>query len=361
MSSACGRDKKSPPRPAPEDAPGVTIVRPVCGIENHIEATLLSGFRLTYPRYEVLFCVASGHDPIIPLVHRLMAAHPRVSARLLIGDDRISINPKLNNIAKGWESASYDWVIMADSNVLMPADYIECLLAHWGPGTGIVSSPPIGSAPDGIWAELECGYLNTYQGRWQLAADAFGLGFAHGKTMLWRRDILEAAGGIRALAAKPAEDAAGTQLMRARGLRARLVPRPFPQPLGRRHFIEVWRRQLRWARLRRVSFGLYFYPEIFSGGFPPLCTAGALVAAGALPATPVLLFAALWYGAEAALAAAMDWPLSLRSIPLWIARDIMLPGLFLAALCGGGFAWRGNEMNVARAQLATPDLQLAEE
>jgi ceramide glucosyltransferase len=356
------RARFAPPLPAlPANPAGVTILRPVCGIENHIEATLGSAFRQTYPRYEILFCVASARDPIIPLVRRLMAAHSEVPTKVLVGDDRISINPKLNNLVKGWEAASHDWIVMADSNVLMPPDYIERLLAHWGPRTGVVSSPPVGAAPDGVWAELECGFLNTYQARWQLAADAFGLGFAHGKTMLWRRDILEAAGGIRMLAAKPAEDAAGTQLIRDRGLKARLVPRPFPQPLGKRRFIEVWRRQLRWARLRRVSFGLYFYPEIFSGGFLPMCAAGALVAVGAIPLTLALLFALLWYGAEALLAAALGWPLSARSLVLWIGRDLMLPWLWLAAMSGGGFAWRGNEMNVRRPHRAAGKLQLAEE
>ena len=30
-------------------APGVSVVRPVCGIDNHIEETLRSTFRLDYP------------------------------------------------------------------------------------------------------------------------------------------------------------------------------------------------------------------------------------------------------------------------------------------------------------------------
>jgi ceramide glucosyltransferase len=73
------------------------------------------------------------------------------------------------------------------------------------------------------------------------------------------------------------------------------------------------------------------------------------------------MLAALWYGAEASLAAALDWPLSLRSPLLWVARDLMLPWLWLSALCGDGFAWRGNEMNVRRARGAAGELQLAEE
>ena len=42
---------------------------------------------------------------------------------------------------------------------------------------------------------------------------------------------------------------------------------------------EVWNRQLRWARLRRASFLLYFLPEILSGGVLPMI-AVAIVANG---------------------------------------------------------------------------------
>ncbi len=58
----------------------------------------------------------------------------------------------------------------------------------------------------GFWGELECAFLDTYQARWQLAADQLGNGFAQGKTLFWRRDILDAAGGPAALGAEMAED-----------------------------------------------------------------------------------------------------------------------------------------------------------
>jgi ceramide glucosyltransferase len=96
----------------------------------------------------------------------------------------VSNNPKLNNVLKGWRAASHDWIVLADSNVLMPRDYIERLFASWRADTGLVASPPIGSHPEGVWAELECAFLNTYQARWQYIADAFGFGFAHGAPTL---------------------------------------------------------------------------------------------------------------------------------------------------------------------------------
>ena len=220
---ACRPAKMRPP----ETAPGVTIVQPLCGVESFSRDTLRSIFALDYRDYEIIFCLASGDDPIAPLVRGVIAANPHRPARLLMGDDRISANPKLNNVVKGWKAARNEWIIIADSNVLMPSDYIQRLLARWQPETGIVCAPPIGSRAETFAAVIECGFLNTYEARWQYAGESFGFGFAQGKTMLWRRDILEAGGGIEALGAEIAEDAAATKLIHAQGLSAHLVDRPF--------------------------------------------------------------------------------------------------------------------------------------
>ncbi len=150
------------PASAFDQGPPVTIIRPVCGVDPTDELTLRSTFGLTHPHIEVLFCCASPDEPAVALVRRLIAEHPGVRARLLIGDEPLSQNPKLNNVAKGWRAASHAWIVLADSNVLMPPDYIARLLAAWTPGTGLVSAPPIGWQPDGEWPELECAHLNTY-------------------------------------------------------------------------------------------------------------------------------------------------------------------------------------------------------
>lgn len=327
--------------------PPVTILRPVCGIENHLTETLASTFALRHPHLEIIFCVASPLDPAIPVVEEVIAAHPSRRARLLVGDDRISVNPKLNNLVKGWHAASSSWIVMVDSNVLMPPDLVERCFARWTSGTGLVCSPPVGTAPDGFWAEVECAWLNAFQARWQLAADALGFGFAQGKVMLWRRDILDAAGGIERLAAEVAEDAAATKIVRAAGLSVRLVDRPFPQPLGRRSAGEVWRRQLRWARLRRASFPLFFAPEILAGGTVPIVAAAALAASGTWSLGAAAGFAALWYAAELATARLAGWPVPRRALAATLLRDLALPVLWIAALVGHGFVWRGTEMAVS--------------
>jgi len=55
--------------------PPVSLVRPLCGIDNYATETLRTSFELDYPCCEVLFCVASAKDPVIPLVEALIAEH----------------------------------------------------------------------------------------------------------------------------------------------------------------------------------------------------------------------------------------------------------------------------------------------
>jgi ceramide glucosyltransferase len=342
------RCQSVPYRDPPADAPPVSVIQPVCGLDNFAEETLRSTFRLDYPRYEILFCAAQARDPAVALVERLIAEHPKIPARLLIGDDRINDNPKLNNIAKGWRAASHDWIVIADSNVLLPADAIQRLLARWQPDTGLVCSPPVGCMPQGLAAELECAMLNTFEARWQYAADTVGLGFAQGKAMCWHRSVLERGGGIRALAAELAEDAAATKVVRGLDLRVRLVDAPFGQPLGLRTFREVWRRQVRWSRLRRVTFPLIFAAEILPNPLWAVAAAGFVASEiGYAPWPAAVAVAALCYGAEALIANAAAWHMNWRAPLLWLVRDLLLPVLWVEGWLGHDFSWRGNAMTVS--------------
>ena len=327
----------------------VSIIRPVRGVDPCDEITLRSGFALEHPAFEMIFCCADANDPAVELVQRLMAEHPHVSAHLLIGADHSTANPKLNNIVKGWKAAIHEWIVIADCNVLMPADYVQRMFDAWQPETGLVCSPPIGSMPQGFWAEVECAFLNTYQARWQYAADSLGFGFAQGKSMLWRRTTLENAGGIRALSAEIAEDAAATKIVRKQGLRVHLVGRPFEQPLGQRSSQQLWTRQVRWARLRRVTFAAYFVPEILTCSWISI-GAGIIAADNAdlHPAFAAIGLLLVWYGSEALLARSAGWHLTKLSPAAWLCRDSLIPAVWVAGWVGSSFNWRGNDMRATR-------------
>lgn len=331
------RSRRTAPRPV--HPPRITLLRPVCGVDRFDRETLASGFVLDYPAVEHLFCVADPKDPAAALVQALIAAHPGADARLLVGEDRIGANPKLNNLAKGWAAASGELVVMADSNLSLPPDYLWRLLEVRAPDVGLVSCPPVGIRAEGVWGALECAFLNSNQARLQLAADALDLGFAQGKTMLWDRAFLNARGGLVPLGRRLAEDVAATRLVREAGLRVALPMRPFAQPIGRRSLRQVWQRQLRWSKVRREGFPVLFLLEPLNGGLLPVVAAwvagGPGVAAG---------FALAWYGAEAALCWREGWIARLPEVALFPLRDMLLPLLWVATLRNTRFEWRGNTM-----------------
>ena len=341
--------RRNAPHPLPNPVPPVTLLRPVCGIERFVTETLGSSFALDYPRYEIIFCVARAEDPVVPIVRRLIDGNPRVPARLLIGDESISANPKLNNLVKGWAAAQHQWIVTADSNVAMPPNSLQRLLARWRHDTGLVCSMPVASRPENFWAELECAFLNTLQARFEYVSEALGFGFAQGKTMLFRRDLVERAGGFRVLAAETAEDAAATKMVRTLGRHVHLVDNPFEQPLGRRSAAEVWSRQLRWARLRKMSFPLLFLPEIFLGSaLPSLALALAAAHYGVSLPGSISALLVIWFGAEAALAWRAGWRLSPLLPAAFLVRDMVLPFLWVAAWIGDNFVWRGTGMRAQR-------------
>jgi ceramide glucosyltransferase len=81
----------------------------------------------------------------------------------------------------------------------------------------------------------------------------------------------------------------------------------------------------------------------------PIVLLVAVAPAIGLPrALSAVCLAVLWYGGELILAWIAGWHLSLRYPLACLLRDLLLPVLFIKALSGNEFAWRGNEMRVER-------------
>jgi ceramide glucosyltransferase len=318
----------------------VTLLRPVCGVDTFDDITLDSSFHLDWPRYEIIFCAGREDHAAIPLVRELMDRHRGIPCRLLVGEDRISGNPKLNNLVKGWRAARGDRVVMADANLLLPPDYLDRLMEVEAQDVGLVSSPPIGTDAQGLWGEVEAAFLNGNQARLQLMADEMGLGFAQGKTLMWSRDFLDRNGGLRALGRNLAEDVAATKLVRAAGRRVRLSHVPFAQPIGRRSLSAIWGRQLRWSKVRRDGFPALFLMEPLNGALLPV-----LAAAWSAGPWGGALVAATFYSAELALCRRMGWPIRKLSLPAMVLRDVMMPLIWIASFKGRGIVWRGTSMS----------------
>ena len=342
--------KRSRILPVPTHAPAVSIIRPLRGIEQFSEETLNASFVLDYPTYELVFCVQSASDPIIERLDAISRKYPQIDCVLLTGDDIISANPKLNNCVKGWEKVKYDYVILADSNALMPPDYIQTMLAAFKQDTAMTVSMPIGSRPSNFWAVVECAILNTFQARWQYGAEAIGIAFAQGKNMMWRKEVLDRAGGIKALASDIAEDAASTKVIRSQGLDIHLVDMPFEQPLGHRRAREVYDRHARWARLRKATFPLFFIPEVMNGSFIAALTgAYSSMYYGYDPLLAMIVIVALLHTGEMLLAKICGFFIDYRMPLALLVRDLMLPVMFVDALLVDEYTWHGEKIKIKEA------------
>jgi ceramide glucosyltransferase len=173
---------------------------------------------------------------------------------------------------------------------------------------------------------------------------------------MWRREIVEQAGGVAVLASEIAEDAAATKLVRNAGMKVALVDRPFGQPLGKRTLRSIYQRQTRWARLRRASFPSMYAPEILAGSLLPIL-AGAFAARdfGFEPWTAAALVAAAWQLPETLVSWRLGWPTSLLSPLYFMLRDLLFPIVWIDGWLGDDFVWLGNSMSVREGADETVD------
>jgi cellulose synthase/poly-beta-1,6-N-acetylglucosamine synthase-like glycosyltransferase len=69
----------------PTTVPGVSIIRPLKGLDPNIFENLESSFTQEYPLFEILLAVADADDPVLPVARELCAKYPQVNARIIIG------------------------------------------------------------------------------------------------------------------------------------------------------------------------------------------------------------------------------------------------------------------------------------
>lgn len=275
--------------------PKVTILRPLCGLENNLAETLRTTLTPTIRTTRSSFAWRARATPSFPVAMWLIAQHPHVQARLLIGDDHALRQSQTEQPGQGLARrrgglGSHGGQQCAASPRLHPASLRD-------QSARLVSSPPAGIRPEGLAARLECAFLNTLQGRWQLASARLQ------QRICARQDAVLAS---RFSGSGRRHHGIGHRNGRGcRGDQAGAVQRPegspdaLPaRPIGRRSFRAVWGRRLRWAKVRRLGFLPIFLPEILLGGVLPFLGALGLMAGGIVSPVAALTLPILWSGTD---------------------------------------------------------------
>jgi ceramide glucosyltransferase len=345
---------RRPAPPPPSALPPVSILKPLRGADPGLEANLESSFRLDYPAFEIVLGAADADDAALGIARRVAARHPHVKSQIVADARRVGLNPKVDNLANLLRRARHDLVVVSDSNVAVPRDYLRDLVGrHAQPGVGLVTSVFRGVPGRGLGARLEALQIDAFVAGGIAIAAATGRVCVVGKSMLFARRDLGRIGGLRFLGRYLAEDQVCGEEMTRKGLRVVVASRVIENRLGDLRVGDAVSRHLRWARIRRAVNPAAFAAEIL------LCPV-ALATIGALAWRTPAAFGLL--GAAAALKIVLDGAavagLGGRTgawLPVVsVVRDLGTAALWPVAWFGSTVRWRGNVLRVGPRSLLEP-------
>jgi ceramide glucosyltransferase len=252
--------RRSPRRP---DSSSVSVLKPLSGADEDLEANLESFFVQDHPSYELVFGVQDPHDPAVPIVRRLIAAHPEIKAKLVLHSGTRANNPKIANLGGMLPHARGELILISDSNIRAPSGYLSDLVRTMGPvedRVGLVSNLFAGTGEETLGAAIESVQINGFIASGVVTPAMLGSPVVVGKSMLMRRSVFARIGGLSSVADVLAEDYVIGKMFQHAGWRVVLAPTVLENVNRRATVSTFWKRHLRWSmlriRLEPVAFAL---------------------------------------------------------------------------------------------------------
>ena len=358
---AASRFRGQPKNLVVTDLPSVSILKPVKGCDPEMYEGLRSHCTQDYPQFEIVFGVNDGGDEAIPFIARLKSEFPDVPIRTVVSSQVLGANRKVSNLAQMLGEAEFEYVLINDADIHVPANYLRDVMSEFssaeGKKVGMVTCLYRGIAGKTIWSKLEAMGINVDFMAGVLTAQLLerDVKFALGSTMATTREAITAIGGLETLVHHLADDyELGNRIARA-GYRVVIANAVVETFLPDYRFKDFFEHQLRWGRTVRSSRPGGYMGMVFTFGM-----VWALIAAFVNPTPLAWLLLAGVIAGKALVAFAVGRRVigdreALKNLWLLPLREMVTPLVWLISLFGSKIVWRGESFTLRDGKLTKRD------
>jgi ceramide glucosyltransferase len=353
------------PVPVLVDAPAITVLKPLCGIDDELLDNLRSLAEQDYPGpFELVLGTTDPRDPALAVARRLQREYPQRQITVVVGSPSAAINPKVANLVGLTAAARHERLLVSDSNVRVGPDYLRAMAAELAqPGVGLVGNLIAGDHERGAGGVLESLQLNGFiAGSVCGGAALLGHVCVIGKSMLMRRTDLDRLGGWAAFGDVLGEDYVIGQSFARAGMGVTISSYVVRTMVGRWSATRFVQRHLRWAQMRRwIAPGMFTLEPLMSPAPWLLTTAWcAALGGGGLGLAPLgwLVVVALGLAWELVLEALQSRALRGRSPRLrelaWVPfKDLAMLAIWSMAWMRRSVSWRGHDYRIGPGSVLT--------
>ncbi|HLY40416.1 MAG TPA: glycosyltransferase [Terracidiphilus sp.] len=187
-------------RSGPDFLPPVTLLKPLHGAEPGLTEHLATFFDQDYPEYEILFCARTSDDAGLEIARQVAKQFPAIPARFYWTGEPPYINAKAASMELMEEEASYEILVISDSDVRVTPDYLRAVVLPFADETvgGVTCLYRGVAAEGGLWSRLEAVGMSVEMSAGVLVARMMeGMQFTLGPTMAFRRSTIQRMGGFQ--------------------------------------------------------------------------------------------------------------------------------------------------------------------